>query len=202
VTELAFIGDIHGCLQELEEVVEHALSRTRRLVFLGDYVNRGQHSREVIDHLIHLNSSDDVECTFLRGNHDEVFLDTLSTGNIDTLLRMGGATTIASYVHEPAGDVLSQLRQSVPDAHFHFFSDLLPCMTTDGVFAAHAPNLAREADEAAGRYRVYGHHPQRYGKPTITGTHAFIDTGCGTTEDGRLTCLFWPGLDWFQSSRR
>lgn len=202
MTEFAFIGDIHGCLQELEEVVEHARRRMRRLVFLGDFVNRGQHSREVIDYLIRLNGSRDVECIFLRGNHDEAFLDTLSTGNIDRLLRMGGAATIASYVHEPAGDVLSQLRRSVPEAHFNFFRDLASCMVTDRVFAAHAPGLNQEADKAAGRYRIYGHLPQPYGRPTITGTQAFIDTGCGTTEDGRLTCLFWPELDWFQSSHR
>jgi 3',5'-cyclic AMP phosphodiesterase CpdA len=201
VTEFAFVGDIHGCLAELEEVVEYALSRTRRLVFLGDYVNRGHHSREVIDYLIRLSRSD-AECTFLRGNHDEAFLNTLSTGNIDTLLRMGGATTIASYVREPTGDIISQLRQSVPDAHFHFFRDLVPYLAADSVFAAHAPNLAQETEKALGRYRVYGHLPQRYGRPTITDTQAFIDTGCGTTEDGRLTCLFWPRLDWIQSSRR
>lgn len=202
MTVFAFIGDIHGCLEELEEVVEHVRSRTRHLVFLGDYVNRGLRSREVVEYLILLNSSNDIECTFLLGNHDETFLDAVSTGNIDTLLRMGGATTIASYVREPAGDIPSQLSQSVPEAHLRFFRDLVPYMATDNVFAAHAPNGVQETKEAAGRYRVYGHLPQRHGKPTITDTHALIDTGCGTTEDGRLTCLFWPELDWFQSSRR
>jgi calcineurin-like phosphoesterase family protein len=202
LTEFAFIGDIHGCLTELKEVVEYALSRTRHLVFLGDYVNRGHHSREVIDYLIRLNHSEDVVCTFLLGNHDEVFLDALSAGNIDTLLRMGGATTIASYVYKPTGDILSQFRQSVPEAHIQFFSDLVPWMTTDDVFAIHAPDLTLERERTAGQYRIYGHLPQQHGKPKITATHAFIDTGCGTTEAGRLTCLFWPELDWFQSSQR
>ena len=202
MTEFAFIGDIHGCPEPLDEIVQHAISRTQHLVFLGDYINRGPCSRQVIDYLVHLNSSGDIECTFLRGNHDEAFLNALSAGSMDTLLRMGGATTVASYVPEPAGNILSQLRQAVPDAHVHFLRDLMPYMMTDGVFAAHAPNLAHETDRAAGRYRVYGHLPQGGGKPTVTSTHAFIDTGCGTTEDGRLTCLFWPELDWFQSCRR
>jgi serine/threonine protein phosphatase 1 len=200
--EFAFIGDVHGCLAELEEVVEYTLARTRRLIFLGDYVNRGHHSREVVDYLIRLNLSGDAECTFLLGNHDEAFLNALTIGSIDTLLRMGGATTIASYVREPAGDIFSQLRQSVPDAHFHFFRDLAPYMKADGVFAAHAPKPQQETEHAWGRYQVYGHFPQRNGKPMITNAQAFIDTGCGTTEDGRLTCLFWPKLDWIQSSRR
>jgi serine/threonine protein phosphatase 1 len=201
VTELGFVGDIHGCVEELEEVVEHALSRTRRLVFLGDYVNRGQRSREVIDYLTCLSWSDDVECIFLRGHHDEAFLSALSVGDIDTLIRMGGARTIASYIHEPAGDILLQLRQAVPEAHLEFLRGLLPYVTTARVFAAHAPNLAQEVGESAGKYCIYGHLPQRNGMPTVTATQAFIDTGCGTTEDGRLTCLFWPELDWLQSSR-
>lgn len=202
MTEFAFIGDIHGCLAELIEVIEHALTRTRRLVFLGDYVNRGLRSREVVEYLIRLNNSDDIECTFLLGNHDEAFLDAVSTGSIDMLLRMGGATTIASYVREPAGDIPSQLRQSVPEEHLNFFRDLLPYMATDDVFAIHAPKMAQGMEEGAGRYRVYGHLPQQRGRPTVTDTQALIDTGCGTTGDGRLTCLFWPELDWFQSSRR
>lgn len=202
MTEYAFVGDIHGCLAELEEVVELALPRTRRLVFLGDYVNRGHRSREVVDYLIDLNRSGEADCTFLRGNHDEVFLNALGAGEIDTLLRMDGATTIASYVPEPTGDILSQLRESVPEEHVQFFHDLTLFMVAEGVFAAHAPSPARETELAAGKYCIYGHIPQRNGTPTITDTQALVDTGCGTTGNGRLTCFFWPGKDWIQSSRR
>lgn len=199
--ECAFIGDIHGHLEELDEVVEYTLSRTQRLVFLGDYINRGPNSREVVDYLIRLRRREDLDCIFLRGNHDEVFLDALSGKSIDRLLRMGGAATVASYVHAPSGDVALQLRQSVPDSHVQFFRDLKPWMMTEHLFAAHAPNSA-STENANGRYCIYGHVPQRNGIPTINRDRALIDTGCGTTEGGRLTCLFWPGLDWFQSRPR
>lgn len=200
MTELALIGDIHGCMAELEEIVDRALTRTRRLIFLGDYVNRGHHSRDVVDYLIDLSLSSISECTFLRGNHDETFLDALSSGNLDPLFRMGGATTIASYIQEPTKDIVFQLRQCVPVDHVEFFRTLEPYVATNGIFAAHTPNTMQEAENSLGKYRVYGHIPQRYGRPTITKTQAFIDTGCGTTDDGRLTCLFWPSLDWIQSS--
>jgi serine/threonine protein phosphatase 1 len=200
--ELGFVGDIHGCLGELEEVVECALTRTRQLVFLGDYVNRGRHSREVIDYLIRLDKTKGVECTFIRGNHDESLLSALYTGDVDTLLRMGGAATIASYVRKPSGDIPTQLRRSVPDTHVDFLRNLVPHVTVDNVFATHAPSTAATLEGASGRYCIYGHVPQPGGVPTITGRQAFIDTGCGTTEGGRLTCLFWPKLDWVQSSHR
>jgi calcineurin-like phosphoesterase family protein len=201
VTELAFIGDIHGSLPELEEVVEYAISRTRRLVFLGDYVNRGHNSRQVVDYLIRLDGLDGTDCTFLCGNHDQTFLEALLGGSLDALLRMGGAPTIASYVHSPSSDVALQLRKSVPDSHVRFFRTLAPWMMTEHVFATHAPDSA-PMEEVEDRYCIYGHLPQENGMPTINRTHALIDTGCGTTEGGRLTCLFWPGLDWFQSSVR
>lgn len=198
--ELAFIGDVHGCLVELEEVVGRALPRAARLIFLGDYVNRGPRTREVIDYLVRLSRSDKTKYTFLRGNHDEAFLDTLTAGSIDTLLHMGGATTIASYVPEPRGDVLTQLRQSVPDSHLQFLRNLAPYLSVDNVFAVHDPSMMNEITTTAGKFGIYGHLPQRSGKPTICDTEAFIDTGCGTTKDGRLTCLFWPSLEWFQST--
>lgn len=200
--EHGFVGDIHGCLDELESVVMHARTRAQRLVFLGDYVNRGPHSRQVVDYLLSLRESQEVECVFLLGNHDQAFLEALDTGDIDTLLHMGGATTIASYVAEPADDVLAQFRQAVPHEHVQFFRDLRPSISNEEVYAAHAPDSQREEREAVGRYRIYGHVVQPNGRPMITGTHAFVDTGCGTTANGHLTCLFWPSLEWIQPARR
>ncbi|WIX92467.1 metallophosphoesterase family protein [Amycolatopsis sp. DG1A-15b] len=203
MTEYAFVGDIHGCFNELENVVARARSQTRHLVFLGDYVNRGKHSRQVIDFLVSLQESAEIECAFLRGNHDQAFLDTLDNGEIDVLLRMGGAATIASYVDEPSDDILTQLRRSVPDEHVQFFRSLPMSMSTDRVYASHIPNLGPgEREAAAGKYRIHGHVVQSNGVPTITDTHAFIDTGCGTTPAGSLTCLFWPSLEWIQSEPR
>ncbi|WP_084093912.1 metallophosphoesterase family protein [Amycolatopsis rifamycinica] len=203
MTEYAFVGDIHGCFNELESVVARARSRTRHLVFLGDYVNRGRQSRQVIDFLMSLQESRELECVFLRGNHDQAFLEALDNAEIDVLLRMGGATTIASYVDEPSDDVLAQLRRSVPDEHVQFFRNLPMSMSTDQVYASHIPDLRLgEQQAAAGKYRIHGHVVQSNGVPTITETHALIDTGCGTTPTGRLTCLFWPSLEWVQSEPR
>ncbi len=198
--ELAFIGDIHGCLGELEEIVTEARRRTPRLVFLGDYVNRGQKSREVIEYLIRLSRLSEVSCNFIFGNHDQAFLDTIVYGRIDRFLRMGGAATIASYVDAPRGDLLSQVRHAVPRDHVDFLQALIPSMMNDGVFAAHDRAVQHKLEVDPSVFRIYGHSPQRDLVPTINATEAFIDTGCGTIVDGRLTCMFWPSLDWVQST--
>ena len=71
------IGDIHGCLGQLEDLIgkiqldlEGFPIKQHKLVFLGDYVDRGPHSKEVIEYLIKLRNSELV-CEMLLGNHDE-----------------------------------------------------------------------------------------------------------------------------------
>ena len=62
-------GDIHGELEKLEELLETLpLASGDRLVFLGDYIDRGADSPGVIARLIELR--DRYECTFLLGNHE------------------------------------------------------------------------------------------------------------------------------------
>src|SRR5689334_1861269 len=64
------IGDIHGMVKPLEALIRavEQHDKERQLMFVGDYVNRGPHSREVIDLLLSLS-----EAYFVRGNHDDVF---------------------------------------------------------------------------------------------------------------------------------
>jgi serine/threonine protein phosphatase 1 len=203
VKEIGFIGDVHGCLDALEAVVSQVVSRVDSLVFLGDYVNKGKQSREVIQFLIDLKISGRVPCKFVKGHHDAAFLAALVDGKIDAFLRMGGAATICSYVDAPRGDLLAQVRAAVPFAHVNFLRSLVPHIEERGVYAAHdvGPKevAAEETKSDLYHYFVYGHSPQVGLVPNVTDGEAFIDTGCGTLQSGRLTCLFWPSLDWVQS---
>lgn len=71
------IGDIHGCLDQLQRLVElcerDAGEGRSKLIFLGDYIDRGPDSRGVIEFLIDLQkwSPDEIIC--LRGNHEDLF---------------------------------------------------------------------------------------------------------------------------------
>lgn len=102
------IGDVHGCSETLKALIEK-LSPTREdhLLFIGDYTDRGPNSKAVIDQLIELEEAaergDGPQCTFLRGNHDQMMLDCVGDGAIASeddytlWLRNGGRTTLNSY---------------------------------------------------------------------------------------------------------
>jgi serine/threonine protein phosphatase 1 len=106
------IGDIHGGLRGLKQVLERAgLKKTDRLLFLGDYVDGWSESAEVIDYLIALQETN--SCTFISGNHDQWCEEWLATGRADdTWLFHGGQSTVKSY---------SKLPEKKKQEHLEFF---------------------------------------------------------------------------------
>ncbi len=94
------IGDIHGGLKALEQVLSKApIQPEDTLVFLGDYVDGWSESPQVIDFLIQLQQRQN--CIFIRGNHDELVLDWMDNGNknIDQEMwfKHGGEATAKAY---------------------------------------------------------------------------------------------------------
>lgn len=94
------IGDIHGGLRALHQIMERAnVTPEDSLIFLGDYVDGWSQSPQVIDFLIELNSTNN--CVFIRGNHDELLLHWLKDNkeNTDNLLwyKHGGEATVLAY---------------------------------------------------------------------------------------------------------
>ena len=67
------IGDIHGCYDQLKALVEKIPIDFSRdtLLFIGDYIDRGPHSAEVVDYLIQLKKRV-KEVIFLKGNHEDM----------------------------------------------------------------------------------------------------------------------------------
>lgn len=134
------IGDIHGRDDLLSQLIDK-IDEDRQvrwayerctLVFLGDYVDRGFHSKEVLDRLIGLKPAwADVVC--LKGNHEDMMLDfMLDPLANESWLQYGGLATLKSY-----GVMLSEtdsgepdivkasknLQEVLPDAHFMFLRD-------------------------------------------------------------------------------
>ncbi|WP_172331474.1 metallophosphoesterase [Mangrovicoccus sp. HB161399] len=103
------IGDIHGCDRLLEQLLrqirEDAAPDIPRVVCVGDYVDRGEDSRAVLERLRRLQAEPDVALTCLAGNHEDMllhFLDRPEDGA--SWLRNGGLQTLASFgVGLPAG---------------------------------------------------------------------------------------------------
>jgi serine/threonine protein phosphatase 1 len=194
-TEIAFVGDVHGNLSALQGLCDVLARRgVPHAVFLGDYVNKGRQSAEVMQEL--LSYSQAGYATLLRGNHEAALLDTLDTGDLAAFLRMGGAMTIRSYVGAKVGpDVLSDFRAKFPTQHLDAIRRMPQTYESDDLIAQHIPIAA-----ATPKFRISSHLP--IGElPRIGRYSAQLDTGCGT-ESGRLTALLWPGLDYVQVDAR
>ncbi|WP_234414156.1 metallophosphoesterase family protein [Paenibacillus sp. CAA11] len=91
------ISDIHGCYEEFCDLLEQVNynSAEDRLVLVGDYVDRGPRSREVIDLLIRL--QEEAKVIILRGNHDQMMLDALLRDEDQRWLKNGALYTLKSY---------------------------------------------------------------------------------------------------------
>ena len=91
------IGDIHGGLRALHQVLERAAATPKdRLVFLGDYVDGWSQSPQVLDFLIELDRR--FTCIFIRGNHDDLLCEWLEGSQNNQLWNEhGGASTVLAY---------------------------------------------------------------------------------------------------------
>jgi serine/threonine protein phosphatase 1 len=123
------VGDIHGCYDELAPMLDYldskrSLSDSDQLIFIGDYIDRGLASKQVIDRLLEVRKRW-PKTVFLKGNHEEMLLDFLGFGgsNGEYYLKNGGDKFFASYGVEPLRP-LSELRQALPSEHLEFFQSL------------------------------------------------------------------------------
>jgi serine/threonine protein phosphatase 1 len=213
---LIAIGDIHGCLHSLEELIAKlALTGDEHLIFLGDYIDRGPDSKGVIDFLLSLSTK--VHCTFLKGNHEQMMIDFLDFGKLKHWQMNGGEQTLTSYQNE-RGEF------EIPPEHAKFIGDGLYYFETDEFFFVHGgikpnrtvvENLKRmhgydmlwEREHLDSKYLasenypwektvVCGHTPQP--KAIVTDKLICIDTGCvyeTKSGYGHLTAICLPSRE-------
>lgn len=161
------IGDVHGRADLLELMLRHITEEAgsvedRRvlLVCLGDYIDRGPRSRQVVDQLLALRGAPNLEVRYLRGNHERIFLDFLAdpVRNGPSWCAYGGREALASYgvvAPEPDEDeeetwlaAREALRAALPQAHLSFFEGLETSFEIGDYFFAHAgakPGVPLEA---------------------------------------------------------
>ncbi len=131
------VGDIHGCYEKLVELMKILPWKKQNgdlLLFIGDYVDRGTGSRDVVEFLVQLqkNGGDFV---FLKGNHEKMLLD-YYVDHKDQMLYIanGGAETIASYVEGAIGRKAFEL----PKEHLQFLQTLQLYYETEDYIFVHA----------------------------------------------------------------
>ena len=110
------IGDIHGGLKALKQVLERAkITPNDQLIFLGDYVDGWSDSAKVISYLIELSKQN--SCIFIRGNHDDLLHQWLQTHETkEKWLAHGGQSSIDAYRNLP---------QETIEQHLSFFNEMV-----------------------------------------------------------------------------
>ena len=192
------IGDIHGCLAPLEHLwTAIAPKADDRIVFLGDYIDRGPDSKGVIDFILARLPDFDITC--LTGNHEEkFFLARIDHTELAHWLEAwGGGATLQSY--GPGGF------DDVPETHWDFLRQNLPYLETDTHVFVHAnlePDLpldqqppftlvhkkfGKPKPHVSGKVMVCGHTALKSHVPLNLGHAVCIDTDPG--RGGWLTCL-------------
>lgn len=221
------IGDIHGRMDLLEPLVQGVMANTSQIspertvvVFLGDYIDRGPRSREVIQYLCNLSRDCGVEWRFLKGNHEEAMLDFLAdpaTGQ--TWCDYGGDATLASYglrlpqmKHRREGwaHLSADLAHKLAPAELAFLKNLELSVAVGDYFFAHAgarPGIALtdqserdlmwirgsflDSDVHFEKVVVHGHTPSL----TVRADHRRIGIDTKAYESGVLTALRLSGAD-------
>ena len=218
------VGDIHGRADLLDRMHEMIATdrdaappgtRARRnaIVYLGDYVDRGPGSFEVVECLVRAPLGG-FESVFLKGNHEDFLLEFLADGSGgDVWMMNGGAATLLSYgVDVPGafmdaqglGEARRRFRETVPADHLAFFQSLRTYYVAGDYLFVHAgvmPGIALEDqaefdllwiredfldhDSPSDKVVVHGHSISP--APEVRAGRIGIDTGAW--HSGCLTCL-------------
>lgn len=214
---LYVVGDIHGCVEQLDalhELIRRDLFLTQAeenlIVYLGDYIDRGPASADVLDRLI-AQPLENLTAIHLKGNHEAMMAAFLERPEEvgPKWFSIGGAATVASYgLPWRGGQELPRLAEDLierlPDAHRDFLDSLVTQYSVGDFFFVHAgvrPGvpLARQSETdllwirspflgskiSHGAVIVHGHTP--VSEPEEFPNRIAIDTGAFFT--GVLTCL-------------
>ena len=207
VKEKAFIvGDVHGCLDMLKRLMGIIgwSPEADRLIFLGDFIDRGSQSKGVVDYVLEIAKlSERVGC--LMGNHERILLDFIDGKDTNTFFLNGGVATLNSYRtdQQKYGGFL------IPDGHLSFFRSLKLIIELEDYYVVHAgfrPGvpIANQTTEDLlwirdsfifsnfyfGKRGIFGHTP--FAQPLVMENKIGLDTGA--FYGNRLTCLELPSL--------
>lgn len=185
------IGDIHGCATALKNLLTAIeLTSHDTLVILGDAIDRGPDSRDVLDQLLAVRQS--CQLVTILGNHEQMLLDVIDGKMpLQDWLIHGGAETLDSY---GPGAALTEM----PLEHVDFLRTWGDYHKTTGHFFAHGNYVSKKklskqpweemrwrslrfsmpSPHTSGKVAVLGHTANKQGKIINRGHLVCIDTYC------------------------
>jgi serine/threonine protein phosphatase 1 len=213
------IGDIHGCLDKLRLLLDKIdpIPGQDQLVFLGDYIDRGEDSLGVLENLFELKERF-VDTIFLMGNHEKMFIDFLAGVDRELFIYNGGDSTLKNYFARMADRLGSRkglsedelVARLVPEYHRTFLNGLHLYFETEDYIMVHAGlrhgiPLAQQSledlvwirdefissEEDFGKRVIFGHTP--FVQPLVLPNKIGIDTGA--VYGNLLTCVVLPELE-------
>lgn len=209
---LIAIGDVHGCCHALDTLFDEIVpAPADRIIFLGDLVDQGKESREVLLRIIRLKH--ECHVTLIKGNHEEMMFAALeSEPALRYWERCGGVATLNSYRF---GGKLTD----IPPEHWALLETCVPYIETDDYIFTHANYLAdvpmdeqpeytlrwalfdppKERPHLSGKTVVVGHTEQKNSEILDLGFAMCIDTACW--KYGWLTAIDMYTRDVWQASR-
>jgi serine/threonine protein phosphatase 1 len=173
------VGDIHGCDGALAALMGELKAFPYPCVFLGDYLDRGPSSVNVIEQLIEA-KAERPDWKFLLGNHEDMFLDDLEAD-------------LEYFAADSAGEQYQKVG-GVPSTHRQFLKNLIPWWQSEKFLFVHGgiakdvhlPVEQHELDELLWTYHisrdwrgktiVRGHHV--VDRPQQHHNQIDLDTGC------------------------
>ena len=211
------IGDVHGCAALLdvllEQIADHAGDRPSRLVFLGDYIDRGPDSAAVLRTVSRLHWAEPDRVACLMGNHERMLLDALlAPQTAEHWLYNGGDATLDSFGARDVGglprDTLDWL-EALPTLHADAARWYVHAGFRPGNGSPDPDDHNRlwirepflEGDHDFGRHVVHGHTPQRSGRPEIRRFRTNLDTAAvygGALTAGVFSDAQGPALEFLQ----
>lgn len=189
------ISDIHGCFDTFYELLIRRidLSRTDRLILLGDYIDRGEKSKEVVDLILDLKEKG-FDITTLSGNHEAMLVESYQNPEMLPLWYMNsGMTTLQSFgIHDIADidkkyiDFFKNLKYYELSGDFIFvhagFNDFAKDPFSDLHGMIWECKMQYDNPVLTGKTIIHGHRPKTidYVKRMITENSKVIpiDTGC------------------------
>jgi Calcineurin-like phosphoesterase len=207
------VGDIHGSYDKLIRLMEKVELDPEKdvLIFLGDYIDRGNQSKEVVNYLIQLKEQF-RSAVFLLGNHEQMLLDYLRGDQNSPFLINGGQKTLDSYFGKGRRPPHLAPDPIFPSEHLDFFKSLVPYYELEDYIFVHAglrEGIPLEKQDlfdllwiredfyfskfSFGKTIVFGHTP--FPQPFKLNQKIGIDTGAGFGY--KLTCVELPIMKFY-----